>query len=231
MENKFIEGEVILIDKPLHWTSFNVVKKIRQSIINKYKIKKIKVGHAGTLDPLATGLLILCTGKKTKDISLIQEKDKEYVATIEFGKSTPSFDLETEFNGEYSTNHITSELLKEKIETFIGEIDQIPPLYSAKFIDGKRAYKFARKGVNMELKPSRVKIKELEILDFNPPVLTLRILCSKGTYIRSLANDLGVALNSGGYLKALRRTISGNYQIKDALSIDEFQEKLFSLQP
>jgi tRNA pseudouridine55 synthase len=231
MENKFVEGEVILIDKPLHWTSFNVVKKIRQLIKNKYKLKDIKVGHAGTLDPLATGLLILCTGKKTKEINLIQDRDKEYIASIEFGKSTPSFDLETEFNGEYVTNHITSELIREKIKAFIGEIDQIPPLYSAKFVDGKRAYKFARKGVNMELKPSRVNIKELEILDFSESILTLRILCSKGTYIRSLANDLGAALNSGGYLKALRRTISGNYQIKDALTIDEFQEKLFSLQP
>jgi tRNA pseudouridine55 synthase len=231
MENIFIEGEVILIDKPLHWTSFNVVKKIRQLIRNKFKIKKIKVGHAGTLDPLATGLLILCTGKKTKEISSIQEKDKEYIATIEFGKSTPSFDLETEFNGEFVTNHITPKLIEEKMKAFVGEIDQIPPLYSAKFIDGKRAYKFARKGVNMELKPSRVNIKELEILDYSHPVLTLRILCSKGTYIRSLANDLGVALSSGGYLKALRRTVSGNYQIKDAISIEEFQEKLFSLQP
>jgi tRNA pseudouridine55 synthase len=231
MENKFVEGEVILIDKPLHWTSFNVVKKIRQLIKNKYKLKDIKVGHAGTLDPLATGLLILCTGKKTKEINLIQDRDKEYIAAIEFGKSTPSFDLETEFNGEYLTNHITTELIQEKIKAFVGEIDQIPPLYSAKFVDGKRAYKFARKGVIMELKPSRVNIKELEILDFSQSILTLRILCSKGTYIRSLANDLGVALNSGGYLKALRRTVSGNYQIKDAVTIDEFQEKLFSLQP
>ena len=231
MENKFVEGEIILIDKPLTWTSFNVVKKINNLIKKRYNLDKLKVGHAGTLDPLATGLLVICTGKKTKEINVFQDSDKEYIATIEFGKTTPSYDLETKFDKEYASNHITLNLIKEKIKLFIGNIDQIPPLYSAKFVNGKRAYKIARKGIDMELKPSRVTIKEVEILEFNLPVLIVRILCSKGTYIRSFARDIGLAVNSGAYLKALKRTISGAYKIKDAQSIEEFQEKLFSLQP
>jgi tRNA pseudouridine55 synthase len=231
MENRFVEGEVILIDKPLTWTSFNVVKKLENLIKKRFNIDKIRVGHAGTLDPLATGLLVICTGKKTKEISDYQDTDKEYIATIEFGKTTPSYDLETKFNGEFLTNQITLALLKEKLKIFLGEIDQVPPLYSAKFVNGKRAYKIARKGINMALKPNKVTIKELEILEFNLPVLIIRILCTKGTYIRSFANDLGQSLNSGAYLKALKRTISGAYKIKDAQSIEEFQEKLFSLQP
>jgi tRNA pseudouridine55 synthase len=226
-----LDGAVILIDKPVTWTSFNVVKKVSLLLKKRYQLSSLKVGHAGTLDPLATGLLILCTGKKTKEIATLQECDKEYVAVIEFGKTTPSYDLETEYNGEFPISHITKELIEEKLKSFIGEIDQVPPLYSAKYVDGRRAYKIARKGIEMELKSNRVNIKELEILDFNSPVLTIRISCSKGTYIRSFANDIGLALNIGAHLKALKRTISGNYSIKDALSIDEFQEKLFSLQP
>jgi tRNA pseudouridine55 synthase len=231
MENKYVEGEIILIDKPFTWTSFNVVKKIHALILKHYKLDKLKVGHAGTLDPLATGLLVICTGKKTKDINYLQDSDKEYIATIEFGKTTPSFDLETKFDNEYPTSHITLDLLKEHLKTFIGEINQIPPLYSAKFVNGKRAYKIARKGIDMELKPNKVTIKEIEILEFDLPVLVVRILCGKGTYVRSFARDIGHAVNSGAYLKALKRTISGAYKIKDAQSIDEFQEKLFSLQP
>lgn len=231
MDNKYSEGEIILIDKPLTWTSFNVVKKINVLIKKHYNIKKLKVGHAGTLDPLATGLMVICTGKKTKNIAAFQESDKEYIATIEFGKTTPSYDLETGFNGEYPVNHITIELIKEKLKLFNGEISQVPPLYSAKFVEGRRAYKYARKGIDIKLEPKKVFIKELEILEYNHPVLIIRILCSKGTYIRSFANDLGLALNSGAYLKALKRTISGNYKIKDAISIEEFQKKLFSLQP
>jgi tRNA pseudouridine55 synthase len=231
MENRFVDGEIIIIDKPLTWTSFNVVKKIGSLIKKRYNLDNLKVGHAGTLDPLATGLLVLCTGKKTKEINLLQDTDKEYIATIEFGKTTPSYDLETVFDKEYPSNHITIDLLEEKIKFFIGDINQIPPLYSAKFVNGRRAYKIARKGISLELKPSKVTIKELEILEFNLPVLVIRILCSKGTYIRSFARDLGLAVSSGAYLKALKRTISGAYKIKDAQSIEEFQEKLFSLQP
>jgi tRNA pseudouridine55 synthase len=231
MENKFIEGEIILIDKPLRWTSFNVVKKIGNLIKKRYQLGSIKVGHAGTLDPLATGLLIICTGKKTKEIANLTDSYKEYIAEIEFGKSTSSYDLETEFNGEYPYSHINADLIQEKLKSFIGEIEQVPPLYSAKFVNGKRAYKIARKGINMELKASKITIKEIEILEFDLPVLKVRLLCSKGTYIRSFAHDLGRSLNSGAYLKSLKRTISGSYKIKDAQSIDEFQEKLFSLQP
>jgi tRNA pseudouridine55 synthase len=231
MATRFEEGEVIIIDKPLTWTSFNVVKKIEILIRKKFGLKKLKVGHAGTLDPLATGILVICTGRKTKEIISLQETEKEYVATIEFGKTTPSYDLETEFNGEFPTGHITIELINEKLKQFTGEIYQVPPIYSAKFIDGKRAYKFARKGIEMEMKPNKIFIKELEILTFENPILEIRIACSKGTYIRSFANDLGKSLQSGAYLKALKRTISGNYKIKDAISIEEFQENLLSLQP
>ena len=231
MENNFVEGEIVLIDKPINWTSFNVVKKVSILIKKKYHLKDLKVGHAGTLDPLATGLLVICTGKNTKKISTLQDSNKEYIATIEFGKTTPSFDLETEFDKEYPVKHVTKELIKEKLKDFLGEIEQVPPIYSAKYINGRRAYKIARKGTEIVLKPNKVFISELEILDFKNPILTIRILCSKGTYIRSFARDIGLSLNSGAYLKALKRTISGDYKIKDALSIEEFQEKLFSLQP
>lgn len=231
MENKFVEGEIILIDKPLYWTSFNVVKRVGNIIKKRYNIKKLKVGHAGTLDPLATGLLVICTGRKTKEISTFQDSIKEYIASIEFGKTTPSYDLETKFDGVFPFDHIKIDLIKDKLKKFIGEISQVPPLYSAKFIDGRRAYKLARKGSNIVLQPNKVTIKELEIIEFTPPELVIRIVCSKGTYIRTLAYDIGKALNSGAYLKSLRRTISGMFQIKDALNIDEFQENLFSLQP
>ena len=231
MDNKFVEGEVLLIDKPLTWTSFNVVKKIEILLRQTYSLKKIKVGHAGTLDPLATGLLIVCTGRMTKKITEIQDTEKEYIATIEFGKTTPSYDLETEYDEEFPTEHITVELIKGKFKNFIGEIDQIPPLFSAKMVDGKRAYKYARQGIEMELKPNKIHIYELEILEFNHPVAIIRVRCGKGTYIRSLAHDLGKALNSGAHLKGLKRTISGIYQLKDAISIDEFQQNLLTLQP
>lgn len=230
-KEEFIEGSILLIDKPLDWTSFNVVNKIRSLITRHYNLKKIKVGHAGTLDPLATGLLIICTGKKTKDIEKIQATEKEYIATIEFGKTTPSYDLETSFDKEYPHDHINRELIEEKLKLFLGEIDQIPPLFSAKMVDGKRAYKLARKGSDLELKPSKITISELEIISYDHPVMVIRIRCSKGTYIRSFAHDIGKAVNSGAYLKGLRRTISGDYHVKDAQSIDEFRENLLSLQP
>ena len=231
MENKFVEGTVLLIDKPLTWTSFNVVKKIEILLRKKYNLKKIKVGHAGTLDPLATGLLVVCTGRMTKKITELQETQKEYIATIEFGKTTPSYDLETQYDKEFPTQHITLELINESLKSFIGEIDQIPPLFSAKMVDGHRAYKFARQGVDMELKSNKIVIYELEVLEFNHPIAIIRVKCGKGTYIRSLAHDLGKVVNSGAHLIALKRTISGNYQLKDAISIDEFQQNLLTLQP
>ena len=228
---ELIEGSILIFDKPYTWTSFNVVSKVRFSITKSLKVKKLKVGHAGTLDPLATGLLVICTGKKTKEIEVLQASEKEYVATIEFGKTTPSFDLETQFDNEYPYAHVTKELIEEKLKVFLGEIDQVPPVFSAKFIDGKRAYEYARKGREVEMKSNRVTISELEIISYNQFELNLRIRCSKGTYIRSLAQDLGKAVGSGAYLKALRRTISGNYHVKDAFSLDKFQEVLLSLQP
>ena len=231
MENKFVEGQVIIIDKPLTWTSFNVVKKIEILLRKHFNLKKIKVGHAGTLDPLATGILIVCTGKMTKQITSFQDAEKEYIADIEFGKTTPSYDLESEYDAEYPTSHITKALIIEKMQQFLGEIDQIPPLFSAKMIDGRRAYKIARSGSDMVLKANKITISELEVLEFTHPVAKIRIRCSKGTYIRSFAFDLGKAVNSGAHLSGLRRTISGNYQIKDAISIEEFQENLLTLQP
>lgn len=228
-KEEIIAGSVILIDKPLTWTSFNAVSKVRFTIKKHFKLSKIKVGHAGTLDPLASGLLIICTGRMTKEIDKIQNTEKEYLATIEFGKTTPSYDLETAFDGEYPTEHITRATIEQALAKFIGEISQIPPLYSAKFVDGKRAYELARKGSDMELKPSKVTINELEILGFENNILTLRILCGKGTYIRSLAFDLGKAVYSGAYLKGLRRTLSGNYNVKDALTLEQFQDNLLSL--
>jgi tRNA pseudouridine55 synthase len=230
-KEEFIEGQVIVIDKPLHWTSFNVVKKIEILLRKQFNLKKIKVGHAGTLDPLATGILIVCTGKMTKKITTFQDAEKEYVATIEFGKTTPSYDLESEYDAEYPTSHITQLLIEEKMKQFIGEIDQIPPLFSAKMVDGRRAYMIARSGSDMVLKANKITIYELEVLSFIHPVAQIRIKCSKGTYIRSFAHDLGKAVNSGAHLSGLIRTCSGNYKIKDAISIDEFQENLLTLQP
>jgi len=228
---ELIEGTIILIDKPLNWTSFDVVNKIRWEIKKRFKIKKLKVGHAGTLDPLATGLLLICTGKKTKEIEKLQNSDKEYIAVIEFGHTTPSYDLETNFDNTYPYDHITKKLLEETLKNFHGEITQFPPMYSAKLVNGKRAYLFAHKGKQVQMNPHVVNIKELEILSFELPQLTLRIKCSKGTYIRSLANDIGKALASGAYLKSLRRTTSGNYSINNAKSIEQFIEDLLTLQP
>jgi tRNA pseudouridine55 synthase len=228
---ELLEGSILIFDKPYTWTSFNVVSKVRFAITKCLKVKKLKVGHAGTLDPLATGLLVICTGKKTKEIEALQATEKEYIATIEFGKTTPSFDLETQFDEEYPYQHVTKTLIEEKLKIFLGEIDQVPPVFSAKFIDGKRAYEYARKGRAVEMKSNKVTISDLEIISYNQPELVIRIRCSKGTYIRSLAQDIGKAVESGAYLKALRRTISGNYHVKDAYSLDKFQEVLLSLQP
>ncbi|MGC8824937.1 MAG: tRNA pseudouridine(55) synthase TruB [Bacteroidales bacterium] len=228
---ELVEGTVLLIDKPLGWSSFDVVNKVRSLIRKRLNVEKIKVGHAGTLDPLATGLLVICTGRMTKSIETLQATDKEYIATVGLGHTTPSYDLETEFDADYSTEHVTKELIETTIAQFRGEIDQVPPLFSAKLINGKRAYKIARKGRDMQLPSQKVYIHELELLAYQPGEIQLRVFCSKGTYIRSLAHDLGKAMNCGGYLKALRRTRSGNYDIADAISLQQFDEILLTLQP
>jgi len=219
----FEEGQILLFDKPLYWTSFDLVNKVRLMIRSAFGIKKIKVGHAGTLDPLASGLMILCTGKATKKIDEFLHSDKEYIATIHMGKTTPSFDLETEIDREYQTDHIARELVLEAISRFTGEQDQMPPLYSAKFIDGKRAYEYARKGVEKKLDPVRVNFREIELLDYNLPELKIRMLCSKGTYIRSFARDFGLALGSGAYLSSLTRSAIGDFKLKDAINLEKFQ--------
>jgi tRNA pseudouridine55 synthase len=222
----FVEGEVLLLDKPYRWTSFDLVRKVRNLVKAKLDIKKIKVGHAGTLDPLATGLLIVCTGKYTKQINTFQDQDKEYIAGLLLGKTTPSFDLEKEFDKEYPTGHITKEGIEDVLKTFLGESDQVPPVFSAKYIDGKRAYEMARKGNMVEMKPCRINITEIELLSFNLPEITILVRCSKGTYIRSLVRDIGERLNSGATMVSLRRTAIGSYNINNAISIEEFKNKL-----
>jgi tRNA pseudouridine55 synthase len=223
----FIEGEVLLLDKPYRWTSFDLVRKVRSMLVHKYKLPKLKVGHAGTLDPLASGLMIICTGKFTKQINTFQDQEKEYIAGILLGKTTPSYDLESEFDAEeYSTEHITPELLATTLQSFLGDSDQIPPVFSAKFIDGKRAYEYARKGEAVEMKPSRINIREIELLTCNMPEITIRVKCSKGTYIRSLVYDIGKRANSGACMISLQRTAIGNYTLNNAISIEEFENKL-----
>ena len=217
----FREGEILLVDKPLEWTSFDVVNKLRYPLKRKYKVKRFKVGHAGTLDPLATGLLVICTGKKTKAITQLINDEKEYTGTIQLGATTPSFDLETEIDAEYPTEHITQELVELVRTQFLGEIEQVPPIFSAKIVNGKRAYTMARKGEEVILKPNLITIKKLE-LDLQGNEILFKVLCSKGTYIRSLANDIGIALRSGAHLSKLRRTQSGEFSINDAKSVEEW---------
>ncbi len=211
-------GQVLLIDKPLRWTSFDVVKKL------KYGIRAKKIGHAGTLDPLATGLLILCTEKKTKEIEQYQAQEKEYTGKLVLGKTTPSIDLETEVDAEYPTDHITETLIYEKAQTFVGMIEQVPPIFSAIKIDGKRAYQKARKGetdADVEIKPRTIQITTFEITAIQLPEVSFRVVCSKGTYIRSLVRDFGKALQSGAYMSALCRTRIGEFRLENALSIEE----------
>ncbi len=222
-ENIFEKGEVLLFNKPLYWTSFDLVNKVRIMIRSAFKIQKIKVGHAGTLDPLASGLMILCTGKATKRINEFSNLDKEYIASFHLGETTPSFDLETETDGKYPTNHITEELLKDTLRSFLGVQKQLPPLHSAKFIEGKRAYEYARKGVNKELEPVTIFFREVELISFGVPETRIRIVCSKGTYIRSFARDLGLALRSGCYLSDLERSSIGDFHLKDAYTIEKFE--------
>jgi tRNA pseudouridine55 synthase len=225
----FEEGQVLLFDKPLYWTSFDLVNKVRIMIRSTFNLKKIKVGHAGTLDPLASGLMILCTGRATKRINEFRDLDKEYIATFHLGETTPSFDLETETDGKYPTDHITEELVKKTLKSFLGEQKQLPPLHSAKMIEGKRAYDYARKGVSRELEPVSIIIREAELISFGIPETKVRIVCSKGTYVRSFARDLGVALKSGCHLSSLERNSIGDFQVKDAYTIEKFEEFLKQL--
>jgi len=222
----FKNGQVLLIDKPLHWTSFQAVNKLRWVIKQSFKIKKIKVGHAGTLDPLATGLLVICTGKMTKQINTFQGQEKEYTGTITIGSTTPSYDLETEINQRFSTTHITEQLIHETTNQFIGTIEQLPPVFSAIKKDGKKLYEFARAGETVEIKSRQIQISDFEITDINDLDLKFRVVCSKGTYIRSLAHDFGKALNSGAHLSELRRTRIGDFKVENALSPEEFISEL-----
>ena len=221
-EEAYKNGQVLLIDKPLTWTSFQVVNKLRWEIRQRFNIKKIKVGHAGTLDPLATGLLIICTGKQTKQIDTYQGQVKEYTGTFTLGGTTQSYDLETEIDNTFPTAHITEELLHETTKQFVGEIQQKPPIFSAIKKDGKRLYELARKGETIEIKERTVTVSSFEITKIKLPEVEFRIICSKGTYIRSIAFDYGKALNSGGYLSTLRRTKIGNFSVDDAFSVEEF---------
>lgn len=225
----FISGEILYIDKPLNWTSFTLIKKLRYKLCRKLDIKKLKVGHAGTLDPLATGVMIVCTGKKTKLIETFQYQVKEYIATIKLGETTPSFDLETEVDGVFPTEHITEELVREKLTDFIGEIQQVPPAYSACKVDGERAYNLARKGEEVELKPKLLVIDEIELLEYNHPSIKVRVVCSKGTYIRALARDIGLALGSGGHLTALQRTRVGEVTLDMCMKAEDMDAFIDSI--
>jgi tRNA pseudouridine55 synthase len=212
----FEEGQLLLFNKPIYWTSFDLVNKVRIMIRSTFGIKKIKVGHAGTLDPLATGLMIICTGKATKRIEEFRDLDKEYIATFHFGETTPSYDLETEVNGRFSTSHLTHELVEEKMKGFLGEQQQMPPMHSAKF--------------EKELKPVDINFREIELISFLNPDAKIRVICSKGTYIRSLARDLGDALKCGCYLSGLERISIGEHKLSDALTLEKFEQYLKQLQ-
>ena len=226
----FIEGEILAFDKPLHWTSFDVVNRVRGMLCHTLGVKKLKVGHAGTLDPLATGVVIVCTGKQTKRIDQLMNHTKEYIATLQLGATTPSFDLEHPIDATYPTEHITRELLDDVLPTFLGEQWQVPPVYSAVKINGKRAYEYARKGKqdDIEIKPKLLVIDELELLQFDADTmqLTIRVVCSKGTYIRALARDIGERLHSGAHLIALRRTRVGDYTLDKCISIEQLQQMI-----
>lgn len=224
----FEEGQILYFDKPLRWTSFNLVAKVRWILCHRLGVKKLKVGHAGTLDPLATGVLIVCTGKATKQIDQLQAGTKEYVAMLQLGATTPCFDLEKPIDQTYPTEHITLELVREVLPRFMGRIEQVPPAFSACKVDGHRAYKLARKGEDVPLKPKILVIDELELVNFDAEQmqLTLRIVCSKGTYIRALARDIGQALQSGAHLIALRRTRIGDVRVEQCMQIDDFESWL-----
>ncbi len=222
VDQDFQTGSFILLNKPYKWTSFDLVNKVKFKLKHKYDLKKIKVGHAGTLDPLATGLMIVCTGRYTKRIDTYQAQVKEYIATLKLGSTTPSFDLETEVDETYPTKHIDKSLIEEALKGFLGEIKQRPPAYSAIKIDGKRAYEYARKGQEVEIKEKILVIDEIEVLSFEDDVLKIRVVCSKGTYIRALARDIGQKLNSGAHLIGLERTRIGEFKTDQALEIEDF---------
>lgn len=222
----FQQGEILCFDKPYRWTSFDVVGRIRRLLCRRMGIKKLKVGHAGTLDPLATGVLIVCTGRATKQIDTLQAGTKEYIATMRLGATTPSFDLEKPIDATYPTDHITRETVEQVLERFKGEIQQVPPTFSACKVDGKRAYEMARKGKDVELKPKTLVIDEIELTECKLPDITVRVVCSKGTYIRALARDIGQALDSGAHLTALRRTRVGRFSVQDCLDPEHFVEWL-----
>lgn len=223
-QNEYQLGKILLIDKPLTWSSFQAVNKIKYTLKRKYNLpKSFKIGHAGTLDPLATGLLIICTGKFTKKISELQGMIKEYTGTITLGATTPSYDLETEVDKTYPTQHLTENLIQETTKQFLGEIDQKPPVFSAIKKDGKRLYEHARKGEEVEIQPRKITIHEFEITRTALPEIDFRVVCSKGTYIRSLTYDFGLALNSGAYLSALRRTKIGEFSVENAMRVEEFE--------
>ena len=219
----FKDGAIICVNKPYGWTSFGVVNKVRYFVCRKQGVKKLKVGHAGTLDPLATGVMILCTGRATKRIEEFQAHTKEYVATLRLGATTPSFDLEKEIDATYPTDHITRELVEETLRQFVGSIEQVPPAFSACKVDGKRAYDLARKGREVELKPKTLVIDAIELLACELPDIRIRVVCSKGTYIRALARDIGVALHSGAHLTALERTRVGDVRLEDCLALDQVE--------
>ena len=222
----FPEGYIAVIDKPLEWTSTDVVRKIKYQLINRLGYKKIKIGHAGTLDPLATGILLVCIGRATKQVEMLQSETKEYVAELELGATTPSGDMEHEVDATYPTEHITREMVEDALRSLTGEREQLPPLYSAKKVQGVRAYEFARAGEEIELKKALINIYDMELLEYDMPRIKIRVRCSKGTYIRSLAFEIGEALQSGAYLSSLRRTRSGGFRVEDGYSLDTFMEKL-----
>lgn len=222
----FLEGEVLYINKPLHWTSFNLVSKVRWKLRKSLRVKNIKVGHAGTLDPLASGVMVICTGKSTKLIESFQYQTKEYIATLQLGATTPSFDLELPVDATFPYEHITREMVNEVIPRFLGEIWQTPPVYSAVKVDGKRAYDYARQGQEVELKSKLLVIDEIEVLDFTLPVLKIKVVCSKGTYIRALARDIGLALQTGAHLIGLERTRIGEIRVGNCWEIDDLIEHL-----
>lgn len=222
----YIAGEILYFNKPLTWTSFNLVNRVRGVLSRHVGVKKLKVGHAGTLDPLATGVMILCTGKATKLIESFQYQTKEYIATLQLGATTPSFDLEKEIDATYPTEHITEELVRSTLQQFVGTIEQIPPTFSAVKIDGKRAYQYAREGMEVEIKPKTLVIDEIELIDCQLPSITIRVVCSKGTYIRALARDIGLALQSGAHLTALKRTRIGDITLGQCLEYEDFVQQL-----
>lgn len=222
----FVEGEVLYFDKPYKWTSFDVVGRVRWQLCRSLGVKKLKVGHAGTLDPLATGVLVVCTGKATKRIEELQYGTKEYLATLRLGATTPSFDLEKPIDATYPTEHITKEMVEEILKQFLGTIQQIPPVFSACKVDGKRAYMSARHGQEVELKPKTLTIDEIELVEYNMPDIVIRVVCSKGTYIRALARDIGQALQSGAHLTALRRTRVGDVTVDACHDPEKFIEEI-----